>query len=145
MSRIWILAGDSTRARVFFTDKRNGALTEQFDMVNPEGRLHEQDLTTDLPGTTANSATGMRHNYGADETRKPRAAEAFARDIAQRLEHARTKGEWDKLYIVAEPSFLGMLRKALDRDTAQQVAGEVDKSLARGSAADIRRVLPDFL
>lgn len=145
MSKIWILAGDSTRARVFFTDKRNGELTEQFDLVNPEARLHEQDLTSDLPGSTANSATGMRHHYGADEIHKPRAVEMFAKELAERLEQGRVAGEWDKLYIVADPSFLGMLRKAMDRDTAQLVAGEVDKNLTRGSAKDVRRVLPDFL
>lgn len=145
MSKIWILAGDTTRARVFFTDKRNGELTEQFDLVNPEARLHERDLTTDLPGSTANSATGMRHGLGAEESHKPAAARQFAREVADRLEKGRAAGEWEKLYIVAEPSFLGMLRKAMDRDTAQLVAGEVDKSLTRGTTKDIRRVLPDFL
>lgn len=145
MSKIWILAGDSSRARVFFTDRRNGPLNEQFDLVNPEGRLHEQDLTTDLPGTTANSATGMRHNYGSGESRKPRSAALFAKEVAEHLEKGRTADEWEKLYIVAEPTFLGMLRKSLDRDTAQRVAGEVDKNLTRGSADEIRRVLPDFL
>ncbi len=145
MSKIWILAGDSTRARFFFTDKRNGELDELFDMVNPQARLHEQELTTDLPGRTANSATGMRHGLGDEETHKPAAARQFAREVADRLEKGRTAGEWQKLYVVADPSFLGMLRKAMDRDTAQRVAGEVDKNLARGSAQDVRRVLPDFL
>lgn len=145
MSKIWILSGDTTRARVFFTNKRNGELVEQFDLVNPEARLHEQDLTTDLPGSTANSATGMRHNYGPEESHKPRAAELFAKEVADRLEKGRAAGEWDKLYVVAEPSFLGMLRKAMDRDTAQLVAGEVPKNVTRGSAQDVRRVLPDFL
>jgi len=97
MSKIWVLAGDSTRARVFFTDKRNGELTEEFDLVNPEARLHERDLTTDLPGSTTNSATGMRHSYGSDESHKPRAAELFAKDVAKRLESGRTKGQWNKL------------------------------------------------
>lgn len=145
MARIWVLAGDTTRARVFATDRRNGELEELFDLVNPEARLHERDLTSDLPGSTANSATGMRHGYGAEESKKPEAAARFAREISARLEKARVSGEWEKLYIVADPRFLGELRKSLDPDTAQRVAGEVDKNLARGSIADVRRVLPDFL
>lgn len=145
MSKIWILVGDSTKARVFYTDKRNGRLSEQFDLVNPEARLHEQDLTTDLPGRTANSATGMRHGLGEQESHKHRSAELFARKIAERLEQGRAAGEWEKLYIVADPSLLGMLRKALDRDTVQRVAGEVPKNLTRGSRKEVRRVLPDFL
>lgn len=145
MSKTWILVGDSTKARVFFTDKRNGKLTEQFDMVNPEGRLHEQDLTTDQHGRTANSATGTRHGLGEQESHKHRSAEMFARKIADRLEQGRIDGEWEKLYLVTDPSLLGMLRKALDQDTAQRVAGEVDKNLARATAKEVRRVLPDFL
>lgn len=145
MSKTWILVGDSTRARVFFTDKRNGRLSELFDLVNPEARLHEQDLTTDQHGRTANSATGTRHGLGEQESHKHRSVEMFARSIAERLERGRTAGEWEKLYLVADPSLLGMLRKALDRDTALRVAGEVDKNLARATAKDVRRVLPDFL
>lgn len=145
MSKIWILVGDSTKARVFYTDKRNGRLSEQFDLVNPEGRLHEQDLTTDQHGRTANSATGTRHGLGEQESHKHQSVEQFARDIAERLEQGRAAGEWEKLYIVADPSLLGMLRKALDRDTVQRVAGEVPKNLTRGSRKEVRRVLPDFL
>jgi len=145
MEKIWVLAGDTSCARVFATDRRNGDLEEQFDLVNPEARLHERELTSDLPGRTANSATRTRHGYGGEDTKKHHATTRFAREISERLEKARIQGKWEKLYIVADPSFLGELRKCLDPDTAQRVTGEVDKNLARGTAADVRRVLPDFL
>lgn len=145
MSRFWVLAADNTRARVFATDKRNGELAELFDLVNPEARLHERELTSDLSGRTGNTATGKTHSYGPDEKHKPRALEDFARDVARRLEEARAKKEFGRLYIVADPSFLGLLRRALDDDTRKLVAGEVDKNLTRGSVKQVRGALPDFL
>lgn len=145
MARIWVLAADTTRARVFATDKRNGKLVEQFDMVNPEARLQESEFITDQSGRTANSATGMSHTYGTGEKHKPRALEAFARDVARRLEESRANGKFGRLYVVADPTFLGMLRNAMSGATAKLVAGEVDKNLARGSVAQVRGALPDFL
>lgn len=145
MARIWVLAADTTRARVFATDKRNGKLVEQFDLVNPEARLQESEFITDQSGRTTNSATGVSHTYGSGEKHKPRAMEAFARDVARRLEEARANGKFAKLYVVAEPSFLGMLRNAMGVPTAKLVAGEVDKNLTRGSVEQLRGVLPDFL
>lgn len=144
-STIWVLVADATRARVFATEKRNGELLERFDLVNPEGRLHEGDLATDQSGRTANSATGMRHSLGRAQSLKPRAAQRFAREVSDRLEKERTRGAFGKLYVVAAPSFLGLLRKAMDEDTADRVAGEVDKDLSRASAREVRRALPDFL
>lgn len=145
MKKIWVLAADNTRARVFATDKRNGELAELFDLVNPKARLRERDFTSDLSGRTANSATGMTHSYGPDEKHKPRATEDFAREVARRLNGARIKGEFGRLYIVADPSFLGLLRSTLDYDTRKLVTGEVDKNLARGSVEQVRATLPDFL
>lgn len=145
MAWIWVLVADTTRARVFSTNKRNGRLVEQFDLVNPEARLHERELTSDLSGRSANSATGMSSSYGRDEKHKPESVRQFARRIAGRLERDRSLGRFDKLYIVAEPSFLGELRKALDGDTMAICAGTVDKNLTRGSVEQVRAALPDFL
>ena len=145
MGNIWILVADSTRARVFSTEKRDGALNEDFDLVNPEGRMREQDLTTDSAGQAANSATGVKYQYGQDGKHKPESVRQFARDIAERLRQERTRGAFEKLYVMADPSFLGELRKTVDSATKTLVAGTVDKNLTRGSVAEVRRALPDFL
>lgn len=145
MNRTWVLAADTSRARVFTADTPKGALVEMFDLVNPEARLHERDLTSDLSGRAKNSATGMSSSYGVDEKHKPTVVHRFARQIAERLEHDRAVGEFEKLYIVAERSFLGELRRVLDDNTVAILVGTINKNLTRNSLADIRAVLPDFL
>jgi protein required for attachment to host cells len=142
---IRILVADTTRARVFTADTPKGALVEMFDLVNPEARLHERDLTSDLSGRAQSSATGMSSSYGIEEKHKPEAVRRFARQIAERLEQDRGLGEFDKLYIVAERAFLGDLRRVLDDNTTAVLAGTVNKNLTRNPLPDIRSALPDFL
>lgn len=145
MSSIWVVAADTTRARVFSAETRNSSLVEQFDLVNPEARLHERDLTSDLSGRAANSATGRSSSYGGDEKHKPESVRQFARLLADRLEHERARGTFKRLHIVAEPSFLGELRQALNDNTAAVVAGSVNKNLTRVSVDEIRSALGDFM
>ncbi|WP_296805566.1 host attachment protein, partial [Thiocapsa sp.] len=57
----------------------------------------------------------------------------------------RNKGELQKLYVIAAPAFLGMLRKHQSPSLKQLVAGEVDKNLTTHSPEAIRKSLPDFL
>ena len=61
------------------------------------------------------------------------------------LESARTAGEFNKLYVVAAPTFLGLLRKHQSSALRQLVAGEVDKNLSTKDPAAIRKQLPDYL
>lgn len=145
MKSIWVLAADTSRARVFATESRSGPLSEKFDLVNPEARLHESDLASDGAGRSANSSTGTSYSYDDKETKKSTTVRRFARQIAERLEHDRAQGEFDKLYIVAERSFLGELRGALDDNTAAILAEVINKNHTRSSPAEIRAALPDYL
>lgn len=145
MNSIWVLAADTTRARVFAAESRGGPLVEKFDLVNPEARLHEGDLTSDVGGRSANSATETSYSYGDEDQKKSTAVRRFARQIAERLEHDRALGELGKLYIVAERSFLGELRRALDDNTTAILADTVNKNHTRSSPAEIRAALPDYL
>lgn len=145
MSNIWVLAADTTRARVFAAESRGGPLVEMFDLANPDARLHESDLTSDAAGRSANSSTGTSYSYVDDEKKKSTIVHRFAREIAERLEHDRALGEIDKLYIVAERAFVGELRGALDDNTTAILADVVNKNLTRHSPAEIRAVLPDYL
>jgi protein required for attachment to host cells len=61
------------------------------------------------------------------------------------LETARNQGLFRKLYVVAAPAFLGLIRRQLTPALRQLIAGEVDKSLAGQDPATIRKALPDFL
>lgn len=143
MSQYWVIAADSTEARLFERAKKFSPLVEQQDFLHPESRLRGADLEHDRQGKTFSS-----HGYGQSDNQKPtdpktREARDFARELADRLNKARARGEFQHLQIVAEPSFLGLLREQLDAETRACVERAVDKSLTRRSAETIAGALDD--
>ncbi|MBL38536.1 MAG: Host attachment protein [Xanthomonadales bacterium] len=141
MASYWILAADSTEARLFTRDKKYGPLSERRDWLHPESRMPGRDLEHDRQGKTFSS-----HGYGQSDNEKhtepkKREAQDFARELAKHLDTARANGEFESLSIVAEPSFLGLIRDRLDDNTRELIDVEVDKNLTRRSAETIAEAL----
>ena len=140
----WVLVADNSRARFFTTEKATGPLQEIRDLLYPEARLHEGDLVTDKSGRDHNPGTGA-HGFGTDDSHKQDGADRFALEVCNELESARNGGAFRKLYVVAAPQFLGLLRKHQSAPLRHMVAGEVDKNLATQDRTAIRKHLPEFL
>jgi protein required for attachment to host cells len=140
----WVLVADNSRARFFAAEKAASPLQEVRDLLYPEARLREGDLVTDKPGRDRNPGTGA-HGFGSDDPHKQDGADRFALDVCNTLESARNDGAFRKLYVVAAPHFLGLLRKHQSNSLRQLVAGEVDKNLTTQDSEAIRKHLPDFL
>ena len=140
----WVLVADNSRARFFAADKASSPLQEVRDLLYPEARLHEGDLVTDKPGRDRNPGTGA-HGVGSDASHKQDGADRFALEVCNELESARNDGAFRKLYIVAAPQFLGLLRKHQSSPLRQMVAAELDKNLTTQDCDAIRKHLPDFL
>ncbi len=145
MMKTWVIAADSSRARILAAENVKGQLVEVEDLVHPEARLREQGLGSDAPGRSFDSAGQGRHAMGKEHDAKQQEAIRFAKRVCETLTTARNEGRFEKLYIVAAPAFLGLLRDCLDPTTQSLVAGEVDKNLAGHTVKEIRQHLPDFL
>lgn len=142
---IWVLVADNSRARFFTAEKPVGPLTEVRDLTNPEARLHEGDLVSDKTGRDRNSNSGTAHGVGADASHKQDGADRFALAICEELVAARTAGSFHKLYVLAAPAFLGLLRRHQTAALKQCIAAELDKNLAAQDLATIRKYLPEYL
>jgi protein required for attachment to host cells len=139
----WVLVADNSRARIFSAEKAASALEEIKDLAHPEARLHEGDLVTDKSGR--DQGPNGAHGVGEQQTHKLDSADKFAAEVCSELESARTSGSFKKLYIVAAPAFLGLLRKHQSGTLKQMVAGEIDKNISIKDPAAIRKHLPDYL
>lgn len=145
MIKAWVVAANSTTARIFLAETPMGALQELKTLCHPESRLREQDLTSDGPGRSFDSAGEGRHAMEVEVRAKKQEAIRFAEELAAELEAGRTQGKYDALCLMAEPSFLGLLRGKLGSQTMATVLTEVDKNFAKRSPQDIRQALPDRL
>ena len=69
----------------------------------------------------------------------------FAKTICEYLNSAHASKRFEKLYIMAAPSFLGEIRHNLSRPVSQAVSEEIAKNITRMDPGVIREHLPDFL
>ncbi|WP_394754398.1 host attachment protein [Crenothrix sp.] len=144
MKLTWILVANSTHARIFTADTPSSALEEIGDLAHTEGRLYTRELTTDLPGRVKGGQSS-RHALEQPTDPKKHEADIFAHQLAEHLEEAYNANKFKQLLIIAEPSFLGLLRQCLPEHIKKQVCLELDKNITLQSAADIRKHLPEYL
>jgi protein required for attachment to host cells len=144
MKLTWILVADTTRARIFTAETSSSPLEEIEDLSHSKSRLHDREITSDLPGKIK-SVGGGGHAFEQPTDPKKYEAEAFADTIADYLEKAHNANRFEQLLIVAGPSFLGLLRSNLPEQIKKTVRFELDKEITTLSAADIRQHLPQFL
>jgi len=145
MPKVRILVADASRARLFRVDSPAGELIEVSSDVNPEARLHDTELTTDKPGRHADSMTGGRSAMEDPTDPKEVESQKFARQLTEKLEKARNKGELEKLYTAAPPRFLGELRKHFKAELKALVVEEIGKDFSHLDAKNLRKHLPERL
>lgn len=141
MKHTYVLVADSTRARVFVSEGTKGPLREIEDMVQPEGRLHARDLTSDSPGRTFDSVGLGRHSFVEPTDPKHVVTQVFARRITTYFQDLHRREPSIGFVLVAAPDLLGMLRKQLDKNTLRAVEREVGKNFVHLSATEISQRL----
>jgi len=145
MTYTWVIVADSTRARIFNAESSSADLSETEGLLHPESRLHDRDITADLPGRSFDSKGSGRHAMEPPTDPKQELAIEFARTIARHLEASRVKRDYEQLVIVAAPSFLGLLRDQLNSACRKLVAFELNKNLVQQTPEEIRAHLPKLL
>jgi protein required for attachment to host cells len=85
---------------------------------------------------------GVRHATGERLSARRHLTETFARRISAELGRERGAGEFDRLVLVAGPSFLGTLRRLLAKRLRPLVILEIPKDLVHQPAAAVRAHLP---
>jgi protein required for attachment to host cells len=138
----WILSASRASARIFEQKGHELALVET--IKHDAGRQRDRDVDSDRPGRSFDRTTGARHALSTDETPHDHDAHKFALSLAQQLQHAHGEHRFSRLVLVAEPRFLGMLREALDTQTAHAVVASVTKDLEHMPPAELAGHLPEL-
>ena len=102
--------------------------------------MHNKDLTSDKPGATFDGSG--RYSMGKSHTLKEAEVEAFAKKVADHLDHARASGEIERIFIAANPGFLGLLRGSLTHPCESIVEKSVDKDITNMKPDEIRGYFP---
>ena len=137
MSKTWVVVAESSRAKIFELEKLSSPLKELQGLAHTPSRIHEQNLTSDLPGRTPG-----RHKLTSQSNAKDNESNIFARTIGSHLDSARNKGEFSRLIIMSPPSFLGKLRKHIGSETNKRIISEVTKNLVKHTTSEIQSHIP---
>lgn len=136
----WVLVADRRQAKVFRLVKFP-KIEEINYLEHPASRLHDQDLVTSKPGRGSQLSGNIRYSYQQETEPKQQEAIKFASELGKFL--SSKKGDFDRLYIIAEPSFLGLLRQNISSEIQKTVVAEIAKELTTSDIATIERHLAE--
>jgi protein required for attachment to host cells len=68
-------------------------------------------------------------------------AAKFCKEIGRYLDQARMQHRYNRLYLMAPPRFLGMIRKELGKEVGKLVVEELDKDVSWFNAREIERYI----
>lgn len=129
MKRNWILVANQAEAQIYASDRLPGSLSLVEVLANDEGTSRARDLVSDAPGRAYDSQGSGRHamepNTGVKEEQRRR----FVKEMVERLQTARVKGDFDQLVLLAAPAVLGVIRKTLNPELEKTVIKEIPKDL----------------
>jgi protein required for attachment to host cells len=145
MQTTWILTADTAEGFIYKSAGGKSELVEHAHFEHPESRLHDRDLTTDLPGRAYDSAGHGRHAMEQSVDPKKHEAERFAKELLEYLHRACSNGACEKLYVAAPPAFLGMLRGHYSKPVQQALKLELDSHLVDRKPDELRKRLPEYL
>ncbi|WP_028079584.1 host attachment protein [Solimonas soli] len=142
---ICVVVADHGGARFLTAATPRAALVEHTALQNPAFRLREHELDADQSGNLATPSHAGGHATDERDATRRHLADEFARRVCAELRSERLGQRYLRIHLVAQPNFLGLLRRHLDRPTQRLVASQIGKDMVRRQLADIRRLLPERL
>ena len=140
----WFLLADGRRARVLAEPRRGAPLAELGDWNLAIGADELYDIQ-DRPPRSHDRLGSSRHAMDQGRNLHEEEEARFLDRVAQRLEAAEARKEFDHLVIAAPPRALGILRETLAAPVKACIRAEIDKDLIDEDAATLCAQLTGLL
>lgn len=142
MRKTWVIVASSSVARAYQLEPGR-QLVEKACLKHPESKLLDHELVSDRPGRTISGAGGT---YPMGYTTDPHAKEKlhFADELAEWLQKEVPKEGVERLHLMANPTFLGMLRPKLSPQVVKCIGAEIAKDLTHLTPKELIAYLPEF-
>ncbi len=144
MRKVWIVTANRTCLRVFRAENTH-KLVEIKKLEHADGHKHGRDLTAEKEVRNT-----YRKGFGVDTMEAKTSIEAkeavqFATEIAEILHEGYKAGSFEKLYLIANPPFVSIVRDALPKALTKIIGSEVHKDLTKCRPEEVREYLPPVL
>ena len=135
----WVVVADGARARILVNDGPGTGLRDAFGADFIADNRRSRDIASDRPGRSEGGAGGAggRHAMEPKTDSHQYEKQVFAREMADRVNDACRRGDFDSLVLVAPPQTLGALRDALGKPALSKVVAEFGKDLTKVAIHDL--------
>lgn len=138
----WVIVADESRAIFYSRKTRSAPLQEFLSLDNEMARVKTAELLTDRGGRSFDSAGKGRHTMAKEKSGPKRhLAEAFAKQIAERIGKATHAGNCRDYALVSAPRFLGVLRDAVSVTTKKEPYQSIPKEVVGKDTAFLQKLL----
>jgi protein required for attachment to host cells len=137
----WIVLADAQTVRIAINDGTGKGVYGRGTQGLKAPALTE---LSDEPGMTG-ASVGPNRGGISDPDLKGQAEHAFAADIVRYLEAALTKGDFQRLIVIAPATMLGHLRKALTPALRHVLHADIPKDLTHVPLDELPAHLSDVL
>jgi len=144
-TQIWIVTADAAQARIFQAQHQDGEMTEMSALLNSDARLTNQQSVSDRAGRMGGASSAGSHAFEPRQSHAEHVAVVFAKRVCEYLSAACRNGEVHRIYLMADPKFLGQLREHFDPQLKAVIAQELAIDVAHQKPAQIRKALPERL
>jgi len=141
MKKIWILVANQAEAQIYAAEKLAGSLMLVDTLANNDGSAHARDLVADGPGSVHDRMGASRHSMEPHTGVKEGERQRFVKEMVGRLKVAYSRGDFDRLVLLAAPAVLGVLRKTLSKALENTVVLEISKDVVGQEVGKIHQQL----
>lgn len=145
----WILIANSSVAHCYTFDQKKFAEGEiRLDKIDshyhPESRKKDGDLISDRAGYFKSGDLG-HGSYENETDPKEHEAELFAKELAQKLNSACEKKDFEDLVLVSPSHFYGILNKHFSKNMHGHIKKTIQKDYTKSPIKELESHLKDYL
>lgn len=127
--KTWIVVANEIEATVYESTRSEEAPKRLKRLLFPQGRLKRSQITSDRAGHAIRTSKGGVPLEGKSDPKRE-LLKVFARRINALLENGASKNKYDNIILMAEPRFLGVLRKVMCKKCQSKITKEIRKDLS---------------
>ncbi|HQT75737.1 MAG: hypothetical protein B7Z80_00870 [Rhodospirillales bacterium 20-64-7] len=125
-----IVVADGEHAR-FVRPSGDNALHTVSHLDSDTAHQRSSDLRSDHPGASFHTGASAHHAITPRHDPHEMEKEKFAKLVAERLNAAAERSEFDDLVLIAPPHTLTAIREGLDSDTTDRMIGMLERDLVK--------------
>lgn len=130
----WIITANTNNCRIYDFQKNKLELIEEID--RPENKLKGKELESDKPGRFQSGIT-ERGAFAPHTELEDKQITQFAKELADKLNKAKNRNEFEKLTVVMPAQIEGIFSKHLDKNVKELIERSIQKNIMHLSEKEL--------